>query len=183
MVDIGKTLSPTSRAEWRAWLEANHATEPEIWLVSYSKASGKQSLPYNDAVEEALCFGWIDSTNKKHGPDSRAQRYTPRRKGSPWSEMNKARARFLIEQGLMTEAGMASGIDFLDESFEVAPDILAAISTDEETRRQFELLPESYVRIRVGWIEGARDRPAMFEQRLRYFLKMTKQGKRFGMVQ
>ena len=182
-MEIGKTFYPRHRAEWRAWLAANHASEPDIWLVSYAKGSGKPSIPYNDAVEEALCFGWIDSIIKKLGEDSRAQRYTPRRKGSPWSEMNKARARRLVEAGLMTDAGLAAGVDFLDEAFTVPMDILAELKKDAETRAHFETLPESYVRIRVGFIEMARGRPEVFEQRLRYFLKMTKQGKRFGMVQ
>ncbi|MGE0059228.1 MAG: YdeI family protein [Dehalococcoidia bacterium] len=158
-------------------------SEPEIWLVSYLKATGKPSLPYNDAVEEALCFGWIDSTRKTLTEDSRAQRFSPRRKGAPWSEMNKERVRRLHAQGLMTEAGLAAGVDFLDEAFEVPDDILAAINADEETRAHFETFPESYVRIRVGWIDGVRNRPEEFDKRLRYFLKMTKQGKRFGMVQ
>ena len=182
-MDIGKTFYPEDRAAWRRWLEANHATEPDIWLVSYNKAAGKPSVAYNDAVEEALCFGWIDSLNKKLEADSRAQRYSPRRKGSPWSEMNKTRVRRLHEQGLMTKAGYDAGVDFLDETFEVPADILAELKKDAETWKHFETLPESYVRIRTGCIDGARDRPEVFETRLRYFIKMTKQGKRFGMVQ
>ena len=182
-MDVGKTFYPHTRAEWRDWLAGNHAAEPEIWLVAYSKASGKPSLAYNDAVEEALCFGWIDSINKKLDLECRAQRYSPRRKGSPWSEMNKARARILIEKGLMTEAGLAAGIDFLHEPYSVPPDILDAVKRDPEALAHFETLPESYVRIRTGFIEGARVRPDIFRQRLAYFIKMTRQGKRFGMVQ
>ena len=182
-MDIGKTFYPQTRQQWRAWLTAHHDSEPEIWLVSYSKASGKPSLSYNDAVEEALCFGWIDSTNKKVDDESRAQRFTPRRKGSPWSEMNKARVRRLHEQGLMTKAGLAAGVDFLDEAYEVPADILEALRADEETWQHVQTFPESYIRIRCGWIEAARNRPEVFETRLTYLLKMTKQGKRFGMVQ
>jgi uncharacterized protein YdeI (YjbR/CyaY-like superfamily) len=182
-VDIGKTFYPLSRKDWRRWLEQHHDSEPEIWLVSHSIGSGKASLPYNEAVEEALCFGWIDSTNKKIDAESRAQRFTPRRKGSPWSEMNKTRVRRLHEQGLMTPAGLAAGVDFLDETYDVPEDILEAIKADTETWKHFQKFSDSYVRIRTGWIEGARNRPDVFETRLRYFLKMTKQGKRFGMVQ
>jgi uncharacterized protein YdeI (YjbR/CyaY-like superfamily) len=182
-MDIGKTLYVTERADWRRWLAKNHDREPEIWLVLYTKASGKASLPYNDAVEEALCFGWIDSIVKKHGEESRAQRYSPRRPGSPISEMNKARIRRLYEAGKMTPAGMASVGNLLDEAFEAPGDIIEALKADEETWRNYEVFPESYKRIRVGWIDGARSRRDVFETRLRYFIKMTKQNKRFGIVQ
>lgn len=182
-MEIGKTFYAKTRKQWRDWLAKNHAKERDVWLVSYLKAAGKPSLPYNDAVEEALCFGWIDSTRKTLTEDSRAQRFSPRRKGAPWSEMNKERVRRLHAQGLMTEAGLAAGVDFLDETFEVPADILDEIKKDPETWEHFQQFPESYVRIRVGWIDGVRNRPEEFEKRLRYFLKMTKQGKRFGMVQ
>ncbi len=183
MVDLGETLYVTDAASWRAWLEANYETRREIWLVFHTKASGVASLPYNDAVDEALCFGWIDSVVKKHGPDSRAQRFTPRRPRSPVSEMNKARVRRMVEQGRMTPAGLAAAGDVLDEPFEVPKDILAAIKADKETWSNFEAFPDSYKRIRVGWIDGSRKRQDVFETRLAYFLKMTKQNKRFGMVQ
>jgi uncharacterized protein YdeI (YjbR/CyaY-like superfamily) len=181
--EITKTFYPETRSQWRAWLEKHHATEPEIWLVVYLKETGKLSLAYNDAVEEALCFGWIDSTRKTFTDDSRAQRFSPRRKGAPWSEMNKERVRRLHAQGLMTEAGLAAGVDFLDEGFKVPEDLLAEIKKDDDTWKHFQAFPQSYVRIRIGWIDGVRNRPEEFEKRLRYFLKMTKQGKRYGMVQ
>src|SRR5256714_1698000 len=96
---LGLTLDVRTRAAWRAWLLRNHARTKEIWLVYHAKAGGGSSIPYNDAVDEAICFGWIDSTVKKVGAHSRAQRFTPRRKGSPISEMNKARARRLVREG------------------------------------------------------------------------------------
>src|SRR5437870_12049488 len=92
-MDVGETLDVRTRAVWRAWLRRNHARKKEIWLVLHTKASGRPSIAYNDAVDEALCFGWIDSIVKKVGAQSRAQRFTPRRKGSPVPELNKARAR------------------------------------------------------------------------------------------
>jgi uncharacterized protein YdeI (YjbR/CyaY-like superfamily) len=183
-VDIGKTLSVTTRQQWRSWLAKHHATEPEIWLVYASKDSRKKRIPYNDAVEEALCYGWIDSIVKKLDADRRAQRFTPRRPGSQLSDMNKERVRRLIAAGKMTEAGMAAiEAEKLDEPFVLAEDIERALKDDPETWRNFRAFPESYKRIRIGWIEGARRRPEFFEQRLGYFLKMTKQNKRFGMVQ
>ena len=178
-----RTLDVSTAADWRAWLQAHHATEPEVWLVYHSKASGMPSITYNDAVDEALCFGWIDSTVRKLGPDSRAQRFTPRRQGSPLSEMNKVRVRRLADAGRMTPTDMAAAGAILDEPFSVAPGILASLQADETTWRNFQAFPDSYQRIRIGWIEGARNRPEVFETRLRYFLRMTAQNKRYGMVQ
>ena len=182
-MDIGKMLRVTHRDEWRAWLEKHHATELEIWLVFAKKASGEAGISYNDAVEEALCFGWIYSIVKSLDAEHRAQRFTPRRPRSPLSEMNKERARRLAAAGKMTRAGLASARNVLHERFEVPDDILAALQADPETWRNFQAFPESYKRIRVGWIDGSRNRPDFFEMRLRYFLRMTKQNKRFGMVQ
>jgi uncharacterized protein YdeI (YjbR/CyaY-like superfamily) len=182
-MDIGETLYVTERGDWRAWLRKHHRKAPEIWLVFYTKASKKPSLPYNDAVEEALCFGWIDSIVKKLGAESRAQRFTQRRPGSPLSEMNKARVRRLVAQKRMTKAGLEAIGGLPDEPFEMPEDIIEALKADKETWRNFEAFPESYKRIRVGWIDAARVRPEFFKQRLDYFLKMTKQNKRFGMIQ
>ena len=183
MVEIGKTLYVNDREQWRTWLAEHHASEREIWLVYYNKASGKQRISYNDAVEEALCFGWIDSIVKKVDADSAAQRFTPRRPKSPLSEMNKERIRRLAAQGRMTEAGLATVGDLFSEPFTVPADILDALQADETTWRNFQAFPEGYKRIRIGWIEAARRRPDIFRQRLEYFLKMTAQNKRFGMVQ
>ncbi len=181
-MEIGKTLYVTQRAEWRDWLAANYNTEKEIWLIRYIKKACKLSLPYNDAVEEALCFGWIDSIGKKINAESFAHRFTPRRRNSPMSEMNKERVRRLIEEGLMTPAGLAVAGDLSTDDFIIAPDILAALQADDQVWQNFCAFPDSYRRIRVGWIEGARKRPAEFEKRLKYFLKMTAANKQFGML-
>ena len=183
MVDLGETLDVSTAAEWRNWLEANHASESEVWLVYHAKSSSVPSITYNDAVDEALCFGWIDSTVKKLTPDSRAQRFTPRRPGSAISPMNKVRVQRLAAAGRMRPAGLAAAGDLLDAPFEVPADILARLQEDEAVWRNFQAFPESYRRIRIGWIDGARSRPAVFETRLRYFLRMTAQNKRYGMVQ
>jgi uncharacterized protein YdeI (YjbR/CyaY-like superfamily) len=181
-VEIGETLYAPTRREWRAWLRKHHKTAPDIWLVFHTKASGKPSLPYNDAVEEALCFGWIDSIVKKHGPDSRAQRFTPRRVKSALSPMNRERVVRLIAEKRMTPAGLAAAGD-IDTRFVVPKDIERELRRDREVWANFQRFPESYKRIRIGWIDGARRRPDVFEQRLRYFIKKTKRNERFGMVQ
>lgn len=192
---LGETLYVTTRKQWRAWLAKHHKTKKEIWLVYYRKDSGKPRIPYNDAVEEALCYGWIDSTYKPIDGTSHAQRFSPRRKGSPVSPMNKERIRRLIAAKKMTKAGMESIGHHLTEDvnkvsaseqlkkFQIPDDILAALQADPTVWKHFQTFPESYKRIRVGWIEGARHRPDEFQKRLRYFLKMTGKGKRFGMVQ
>src|SRR5262245_54413461 len=128
---ITETLYVTNRKVWRAWLKKHHKTKKEIWLVFYNKSSGKKRIPYNDAVEEALCFGWIDSTVKKLGPESFAQRFSQRNPKSGWSEMNKERARRLIAAKKMTKAGLALlGHVHLAE-FIVPKDILKALQTDK----------------------------------------------------
>ena len=182
-MQITKTLYVIERDEWRAWLAKHHDTEKDIWLIYYKKQSGEPRIPYNDAVEEALCFGWIDSIVKGIDENKYAQRFSPRKKGSNWSEMNRVRMRRLIEQGTMTPAGLSKFEADAGDSFEIPSDIIEALKQDKKTWATFEGFPESYKRIRIGFIEMARSRPDIFQQRLRYFLKMTSQGKRFGMVQ
>ncbi len=187
-MELGETLYVTTRTEWRSWLKEHHTTEKEIWLVFYKKHTSKPRIPYNDAVEEALCYGWIDSTVKKIDDESFAQRFTPRKLGSKLSEMNKERIRQLVKQNKMTAAGLAAVKHLLDdpsktEALVIAPDILETLKQDKTTWEHFQKFPDSYKRIRIGWIEMARTRPPIFEQRLRYFLTMTGKNKRFGMVQ
>lgn len=187
---LGKTLYVTNRRAWRSWLSRHHKNATAIWLVSFKKHTKKPSIPYNDAVEEALAYGWIDSIEKSIDKDSYAQRYSPRRPGSNWSEMNKERVRRLNKAGKMTRAGLAAMEDApkaksrVSRSRDVIPsDILKRLREDRQTWQNFQRFPSSYKRIRVGWIDAARMRPVEFEKRLRYFLKMTNQNKRFGMVQ
>jgi len=107
MMKIGKTLYVTNRADWRKWLKKNHKKEPEIWLIYFRKSTGKPRIEYSDAVEEALCYGWIDSIEKRIDEERLAQRFTPRRPNSNWSESNKERMKKLIKNGKMTPAGLA----------------------------------------------------------------------------
>jgi uncharacterized protein YdeI (YjbR/CyaY-like superfamily) len=194
-MEITTTFYPKNRTAWRAWLKKHHATRREIWLMYYNKSSGKPRIPYNDAVEEALCFGWIDSIMKKIDAASFAQRFTPRKPKSVWSEMNKERVRRLIKEKKMTAAGLAAfngsarrsvlktGTSVRAQKLVIPPFILKALKRDAITWKNFQKFPESYKRIRIGWIEGARHRPKIFRQRLNYFLKMTALNKRYGMVQ
>ena len=102
-----KKIYVSTREDWRAWLEENHDREKEIWLIYYKKPSGKPRVAYDDAVEEALCFGWIDSTIRKLDEDRYMQKFTPRNPGSVWSELNKRRVEKMIREGRMTQAGLS----------------------------------------------------------------------------
>ena len=179
---LGKKLYVTNREAWRSWLAKNHNTKSETWLVYYKKHTGKPRIPYGDAVEEALSYGWIDSTVKRIDDDRFAQRFTPRRKGSPMSEMNKERARRMISAGRMAPPGLATVNGRLDDDFIVPERILAVLKKDENVWKHFRGFPEHYRRIRLAYIEGARNRPEEFQKRLRHFLKMTAQNKKFGML-
>jgi uncharacterized protein YdeI (YjbR/CyaY-like superfamily) len=189
-MDLGKTLYVTNRKQWRSWLAKNHDKEKEIWLVYYKKLSGKPRIPYNDAVEEALCYGWIDGIVKSVNKTSFAQRFSPRRPKSNLSEMNKERIRRLIKQRRMTAIGLRAVSHIFDkkkdkkEKFTIAPDILNALKSDEQTWKNFQTFSEGYKKVRIGYIEDVRDySEEMFKKRLNNFVKKTAKNKKFGMVQ
>jgi uncharacterized protein YdeI (YjbR/CyaY-like superfamily) len=191
---VGKTFYATDRKQWRSWLAKNHQSEPEIWLIYYKKNSGMPRIPYNDAVEEALCYGWIDSTTKPNDKESYLQRFSPRRKNSKLSEMNKERVHRLIKKKKMTRFGLESIRHHMDhgaknskrlpvlKKFTMPEDILNELKAHSVAWKNFQKFPESYKRIRIGWIDGSRNRPDYFGIRLRYFIKMTEKNKMFGMV-
>lgn len=179
-VKIGKTLYLNNRQEWRAWLAENYDIEKEIWLVYPKKASGKPRILYNDAVEEASCFGWIDSTAKRIDENSYAQRFSPRNPKSKYSEANKQRLRELIKQGKVIPSVKATLAGILDEEFVFSPDILMEIQANEKAWKNFQKYSTEYKRIRIGFIEGARNRPSEFQKRLNYFITMTENNKQFG---
>ncbi len=106
-MEIGETIYITTRADFRRWLKQNHLTKKEIWLIRYKKATRKPSIDYVQAVEEAICFGWIDNLEKSMDAERYALRFSPRRPKSNWTETNKERARRMIAEGKMTEAGRA----------------------------------------------------------------------------
>src|SRR6185369_11579715 len=101
-----KTFHPKTRKAWRSWLEKNHAKSPGVWLIYNKKSAGKKRLDYAEAVEEALCFGWIDSTSRPLDDERYMQRFTPRKSKSGWSGLNKKRIEKMMAEGLMTKAGL-----------------------------------------------------------------------------
>jgi uncharacterized protein YdeI (YjbR/CyaY-like superfamily) len=182
-MQITETLYVTNRDEWRKWLLDNHATKNEIWLVSYAKSANKPSILYLHAVEEALCFGWIDGISKKIDSERTSLRFTPRRPKSNWSTLNKERAKRLIENGKMTDAGLRVLPDLSSNSFQIQEDILEALQKDEQTWNNFQRFPDVYKRIRIGYIEEVRKQSSEFQKRLDNFLKKTRENKMFGIFE
>lgn len=190
MVDEGYQYF-TDLAGWRAWLQENHAAEKEIWLVYYKVHTGQPSIPYNDSVEEALCYGWIDSLIKKLDDDRYARKFTPRRPGSNWSPTNKKRVRKLIQEGRMLPVGMDL-VDFpLDEAEEdasvparqdqtLSDELLQLLRANSEAWENFNQLPPAHKRNYIGWIMSAK-RDETRQRRLAEAIGLLEQGKRLGM--
>ncbi|MDQ7780334.1 MAG: YdeI/OmpD-associated family protein [Planctomycetota bacterium] len=190
---ISRTLYVTNRADWRAWLERNHGTEPEIWLVYFKKHSGKPRIPYDAAVEEALCFGWIDSTVKRIDAEKYAQRFTPRRRGSRWSELNLNRARRMIEEGRMTGPGMARVPADLTPADTKQPPrkpglqriamprfFREALDADEKARESFSRLAPSYRRMYIGWLAMAK-KDKTRRKRLKEAMSLLRKNRKLGL--
>ncbi len=184
-MEITQVFYPTTRAEWRAWLESNHRSEPEIWVQSFKKASGKPSVSYNDMVEECLCFGWIDGAVKKYDPESMVQRITPRRKKTFLSELNRQRIWKLQANGLMMPAGIEPIKDQIgspDELLEMPDWAEEQLRADPTIWAIFNSFPHLYKRLKIGWIAEIKgtSRRAEAQKRLDYLIKMTRQGKMYG---
>jgi uncharacterized protein YdeI (YjbR/CyaY-like superfamily) len=179
-VKPGKLYHTSDRKEWRAWLRRHYRSTDEVWLVYYKKETGKPRISYNDAVEEALCFGWIDSTVRRLDETRFAQRFSPRKPRSKYSPANKERLRRLVASGKVYKTVLATLGDLKAETLDIAPDILHAIKANRLAWKHFRAYSDSYKRIRIGFIEGARRRPAEFRKRLEYFVRMTEADRQFG---
>jgi len=173
-------LTVTNRAEFRAWLQSHAAAETECWVhVRRGRPTDDDRLWYLDAVEEALCFGWIDSTSRSAGEGS-LQRFTPRRKNSPWTELNKERVRRLERLGLMTDAGRAVLPPMGPRSFHFDPDVVAALKA-ARVWTKFRAFPPLYQRIRAYNVAFYKTRyPAQYEIALAHLIEMTRQGRLYG---
>jgi len=179
-LDEAKLLYVTNRKEWHDWLKKHYKFDKEVWLVYYKKNTGKPRILYNDAVEEALCFGWIDSIVKGIDEDRFAQRFSLRNPRAPYSQANKERLTEMIKQGKVVDEVLATLVNLADEQFEIPPDILKAIKANEKAWKSFQAFSPPYIRIRVAFIDGARNRPQEFTKRLGYFISMTEKNKQFG---
>jgi uncharacterized protein YdeI (YjbR/CyaY-like superfamily) len=179
-MEITKTFYAPDRQAWRAWLQEHYRDEKEVWLVYYRRQAGRPRIAYNDAVEEALCFGWIDSTVKKLGAERIAQRFSPRNLKSGYSQTNKERLRWLIARGQVMPEVLPTLGGISTEEFEIPADILQALQANEPAWHNFQHYSDPYQRIRVAYVDSARERPAEFEKRLKHLVRMTEQNKQFG---
>lgn len=179
-MEITRTFYAADRDAWRAWLQENYRSEKEVWLVYPRKETGRPRIPYGDAVEEALCFGWIDSTQKRLDDEHTAQRFSPRRPGVAYSQPNQERLRRLVAQGKVLPEVRESLGDLLDQPFQIAPDILRALKSNKAAWENLQRWPDSYLRIRVAFVESKRDDPAEFDKRLRNLVEKSEKGKQFG---
>jgi uncharacterized protein YdeI (YjbR/CyaY-like superfamily) len=163
MVEITEKLFFPNRSRWRAWLENNHAAKKEIWLVFFKKHTGKPCLRLDEAVEEALCFGWIDSVLKRIDANTYVLRFSPRKPGSLWSEINVKRVKKLVEQGRMTKAGLEKTANMnslqnraLKMSAKVPPYITESLKKDPRAMENFKRLSPSHKKQYVWWITSAK---------------------------
>ena len=179
-MDISETLYVTDRKEWRDWLETYFDKKKEIWLLFPKKSSNRKRLLYNDAVEEALCFGWVDSTIKNVDETQTAQRFSPRKPRSKYSQSNKERLAWLLERDLVHPSFRSEAEGAVKEEFRFPPDIMEAIRSHAEAWKNYENFPPAYKRIRVAYIDAARKRPEEFKRRLASFLKICVQNKVVG---
>jgi uncharacterized protein YdeI (YjbR/CyaY-like superfamily) len=179
-MEITQTLYITNPKDWRAWLKKHYKTEKEIWLVYPKKATGKPRIEYNDAVEEALCFGWIDNIIKKLDEEHTVQRFSPRKPKAKYSQANIERLRDLVAKKKVVKEVVDTLGDILKEKFVIPPDILKAIKANKEAWKHFQKFSAPYKRIRIAFIDGARKRPDEFKKRLRHFIEMTEKNKMFG---
>ena len=162
------------RSEWRKWLLENYETAQEIWLEYPKKASGKPRIAYNDAVEEALCFGWIDSTVKSLDEQTSIQRFSKRRPKSSFSQANKERLKWLAENKQLHPIVQEQVKHIIEEEFIFPEDIITSLKEDKTVWENYEAFSDSYKRIRIAYIDSARKRPEEFAKRLQNFITKTK---------
>jgi uncharacterized protein YdeI (YjbR/CyaY-like superfamily) len=178
----------TSPDELRDWFDANHQTATELWHGSYKKAAGKPTVTWSEAVDEALCVGWIDSVRYSLDPERSAQRFTPRRKGSNWSAVNIAKVKALTEEGRMRPAGLAAFEARSEERsaiYSYEQRHLATLAADEEAAfranrmawDRFQALPPSYRRTAIYWVVTAK-KPETRVRRLATLVEDSAAGRR-----
>ncbi len=180
-------VHPLTREDWRAWLEQNHARQQGVWLVTYKKATGKPRVDYDAAVEEALCFGWVDSLPRKLDAARSLLYFAPRKPGSGWSRLNKERAARLIAQNRMAPAGLAkieaakqdgswASLDAV-EALEIPPDLSEALAACPPAATYFDAFPRSARRGILEWIAAAK-RPETRQKRIAETARLAAQNQR-----
>src|SRR6266566_4590991 len=179
------TLEVRTRQQWRAWLEKNHASSAGVWLVFYKRHTGVKSIPYEDTVREALCFGWIDSLIKRLDDQRYALKVTPRQPNSKWSDLNRKRWIQLKAAGLLTSAGLlAKPTDNSYAPRPIVPDlpvyIAKALKTDHKAWKFFRELAPTHRRRFLVWIHTAK-RAETREKRIRESIRLLAAGQKLGL--
>lgn len=180
-----ETFCPSSKAEWRAWLQENHQSKSSIWLIYYRVATNIPSLTWSEAVDEALCFGWIDSTKKSIDKEKYKQYFTKRKPKSPWSKVNKDKVEQLLQDNLMTPAGLKTieiakengSWTLLDavEALIVPEDLQLALEENQQALEFFQSQSKSVRKGLLYWITMAK-RPATRKKRIDKIVELTAQG-------
>ncbi|MBI5325628.1 MAG: YdeI/OmpD-associated family protein [Ignavibacteriae bacterium] len=189
-MEITKTKYAKNRKEWRKWLEKNYDKQKEIWLIFYKKHTGKPRVSYNDAVEEALCFGWIDSTLKRIDDEKYCQKFSPRNHRSGWSELNIMRVNKLIKEGKMTDAGMekfkpdnkiipSSSISVQEK--DIPSYIIKFLKNNPPAYDNFKNLAVSHKRNFIRWITDAKREETRLK-RLTKAIQLLKKGEKLGFI-
>lgn len=165
-----KTIHPKTRKAWRQWLEKNHLSSPGIWLIYYKKGTGKPQVSYGESVEEALCFGWIDSLPRKLDTERAMLKFTPRKRKSVWSDLNKERVKRLIENKLITKAGLdkikqakkdgswdlLNSSNYQADTNALPADLQKALSVNNKALENFLSFTKGYRRQFLFWIDSAK---------------------------
>jgi uncharacterized protein YdeI (YjbR/CyaY-like superfamily) len=181
-----KTFEARTIQDWRAWLRKNHKTESEVWLIRYKRHTGRPSIAYEDALDEALCFGWIDSLVKRLDDERYAIKFTPRKPESKWSDVNRKRYAALRKSGRLMPAGLErSPTSRTYAARPKLPDAVPkyfseALDATPAAREHFERLAPSYRRHFVGWVHIAK-REETKQRRLREAISLLAAGKKLGL--
>jgi uncharacterized protein YdeI (YjbR/CyaY-like superfamily) len=176
---------------WKNWLASNHDKEKEVWLIFYKKESGEPSIDYEAAVDEALCFGWIDSIIKKIDNKKYVRKFTPRSDNSQWSELNRKRVAKLIKAKRMTKAGLAKIAAAKKNGrwdthsrpviqFNMPEEFQSALNRNRKAREQFNQLSATYQKHYITWIAVAK-RPETRERRVKESINLLEKGQKLGL--
>jgi uncharacterized protein YdeI (YjbR/CyaY-like superfamily) len=179
------SVTMKDRAAWRSWLSENHGTMREVWLVYAKKQSGKNSITYEEAVEEAICFGWIDGQVRTIDADRYRQRFSPRTNKSRWSELNITRAKKMIDVGLMTDAGKAIFEEAMRQdrtvpaltSYSIPDELEAALASSPVALKNYQNLAKVHRLMYAGWVSTAK-RPETRMKRAEKSIELLTENKR-----
>jgi len=190
-LSLDEELCAAGKEEWRAWLEKNHSIKSEIWLLFYKQYSGKLCVSYDDALDEALCFGWVDSIVKRVDDRRYLRKFTPRKSGSVWSEVNKERVERLIREGRMAEAGLARVMEakesgewfkrrIMEKELNVPTFFKKALAANKKALENFKGLAPSYRKNMVGWVLSAKKEETR-RRRLAEVIEILERGEELGL--